>query len=103
MKLARILTILSVCVPVFAQGVGPASFDAISLKPYKSNAPSAGEYSLSRVAASGLKGGPGTSSPERITATGITLQRLVAAAYGVLGDQVSGPAWMTELDYLFAA
>ena len=118
-KLIRVLAYLSNCVPGLTQNQSampatppPAisqaasntaeiSFDALSLKPYRSSsAPvSAGEYSLSRVTASGLRGGPGTSNPGRITATGITLQRLVAAAYGVLIDQVSGPDWITETEY----
>jgi uncharacterized protein (TIGR03435 family) len=115
-KLAKALTILSVCVPALAQGVTPPAsaaessskpsinFDVISLKLDRSSPPlSAGEYSASRVAASSLRGGPGTKDPERMTATGITLQRLVAAAYGVLADQVSGPAWISETQYILEA
>ncbi len=121
-NLVRVLALFSVSVPALTQNqsvppsasaaaslqevstTGPINFDVISLKPYKSSAPvSAGEYSVSRVAASSLRGGPGTNNPERITATGITLQRLVAAAYGVLSDQVSGPAWITETEYVLEA
>lgn len=101
----HLFAILAISVPALAQGVTPsASFDAISLKLYTSSATlSAGEYSAGRVAASGLKGGPGTKDPERMTATGITLQRLVAAAYGVMSDQVSGPSWITETEYSLEA
>src|SRR5215831_10421100 len=104
-KLVGVLMIFSVRMPALAQNQGVPSantgplinFDVISLKPYTSSGPvMAGEYSASRVAASNLRGGPGTSNPEHITATGITLQRLVAAAYGVLSDQVSGPGWINE-------
>src|SRR5579863_3904446 len=110
------VTILAVCVPAFGQSTTPpapaaessrkasTNFDVISLKLYRSSAPpSAGEYSASRVAASSLRGGPGTKDPERMTATGITLQRLVAAAFGVLSDQVSGPAWISETEYIVEA
>jgi uncharacterized protein (TIGR03435 family) len=121
-KLFRVLTLFSVSLPALTQDrsvppsapattssqeasiARPTNFDVISLKPYKSSTPvSAGEYSVSRVAASSLRGGPGTNNPERITAIGITLQRLAAAAYGVLSDQVSGPAWITETEYLLEA
>ena len=81
-----------------------AEFDAISLRPYRSGGPIAGgEFSASQEAASSLKGGPGTADPERIAATGITLTGLVAAAYGVLSDQVLGPGWIGDERYVLQA
>lgn len=111
-KLAMI--IFAAAVPALTQNQGspsvtstsaqPLNFDVISLKLYKPDyPPSPGEYSARRVAASSLRGGPGTKDPERMTATGITLQRLVAAAYGVLSDQVSGPPWVAETEYILEA
>jgi uncharacterized protein (TIGR03435 family) len=79
-------------------------FDAISLKPYQSSRPlGPSEFSADRVAAASLRGGPGTADPGLITATGITLRELVAAAYGMLSEQVSGPPWIADSTYALAA
>jgi len=40
-----------------------------------------------------LQGGPGTADPGQIAYRGITLLYLVATAYGVKSNQVSGPDW----------
>lgn len=45
-----------------------------------------------------LRGGPGTSDPERITYQRVTFERVLYAVYGLDFDQVSGPPWIgTEL------
>lgn len=44
----------------------------------------------------GQRGGPGTSDPGRITFGRTTLMLLLAKAYGVPADQISGPAWMSD-------
>lgn len=90
---------------VAGQALPPvAEFDAISLRPYRSSGPiGGGEFSASREATSSLKGGPGTADPERIAATGITLRGLIAAAYGVLSDQVLGPGWIGDERYVLQA
>ncbi len=41
-----------------------------------------------------FSGGPGSSDPERITYAGTTLEILIQEAYGVEGDQISGPDWL---------
>lgn len=41
-----------------------------------------------------MRGGPGTSDPERITYERQFLPRLLNAAYGFDFDQMSGPAWL---------
>jgi uncharacterized protein (TIGR03435 family) len=46
-----------------------------------------------------LQGGPGTSDPERITDSRVTLQRLLKEAYGVDFDQIQGPAWIADEKY----
>jgi uncharacterized protein (TIGR03435 family) len=97
--------LLAMTALVAGQAPAPAAeFDAISLRPYRSSSPIAGgELSASQAAASSLKGGPGTADPERIAATGITLRGLVAAAYGVLSDQVLGPGWIGDERYVLQA
>lgn len=44
-------------------------------------------------------GGVGTSSPGRITYRGTWLPPLIAEAFGVRTDQVTGPAWLTTERY----
>jgi uncharacterized protein (TIGR03435 family) len=45
-----------------------------------------------------MRGGPGTSAPERITFERQPLVRLLNVAYGLDYDQISGPGWIgTEL------
>jgi uncharacterized protein (TIGR03435 family) len=48
---------------------------------------------------SGMHGGPGTPDPGRIDYTNVSLKGLVASAYGVQTDQVSGPAWLDSARY----
>ncbi|HEY6341446.1 MAG TPA: TIGR03435 family protein [Bryobacteraceae bacterium] len=97
--------LLAMIALVAGQALPPvAEFDAISLRPYRSSGPiQGGELSASQAAASSLRGGPGTADPERIAATGITLRGLVAAAFGVLSDQVLGPGWIGDERYVLQA
>jgi uncharacterized protein (TIGR03435 family) len=44
----------------------------------------------------GVRGGPGSTDPGRITYTRATLTDLIMRAYDVWTDQVSGPAWTKE-------
>ena len=46
-----------------------------------------------------FQGGPGTKDPLRIRYTGVTLQQLLARAYGLELQQVSGPAWIANDRY----
>jgi uncharacterized protein (TIGR03435 family) len=46
-----------------------------------------------------MRGGPGTSSPERINYSGVTLMMLITRVYGVNRIQVSGPGWLSEERY----
>lgn len=41
-------------------------------------------------------GGPGTPSPTRLTCTDATLAMLIALAYDLQSDQISGPDWITH-------
>lgn len=47
----------------------------------------------------GVRGGPGTNDPGRITWSGATLKNLLMAAYDVRSYQVSGPAWLDTERY----
>ena len=40
-----------------------------------------------------VRGGAGTSSPERLTYERATIRQLLMAAYGVQRDQIKGPDW----------
>jgi uncharacterized protein (TIGR03435 family) len=91
----------------WSQPAPPAAafdFDAISLKADQvTHSPGLAEFSATAAEASRIKGGPGTADPERITATGITLQGLITAAYGVSNEQVSGPGWISDSKYVLEA
>lgn len=50
-----------------------------------------------------FSGGPGSSDPERITYERTTLEVLIQGAYGVLPDQISGPAWLRTETYAVTA
>lgn len=66
-------------------------FDAVSVKP-------AG----TRGGATGLRGGPGSNDPGRITAPQIAPAYLIFIAYDLWSDQLQGPAWITnDTDHLF--
>jgi uncharacterized protein (TIGR03435 family) len=46
-----------------------------------------------------FRGGPGTSNPTRINYSPVTLKMLLARAYNVKDDQISGPRWLDERLY----
>jgi uncharacterized protein (TIGR03435 family) len=49
------------------------------------------------------RGGPGTADPGRIFYSRVTLLELLTVAYGVRGDQVSGPDWLQTERYTINA
>jgi len=51
----------------------------------------------------GMRGGPGTSDPERITIESLPLRRILIAAYGVETDQIAGPGWIDTERYSISA
>jgi uncharacterized protein (TIGR03435 family) len=71
---------------VFAQTPSEQKFEVASVK-------------IMNDGTGGVHGGPGTSSPERITYSGVTLMSLVMKAYKVRGFQVSGPEWLIHDRY----
>jgi uncharacterized protein (TIGR03435 family) len=51
-----------------------------------------------------MRGGPGTTDPERIAFGGVTLRRLIMAAYGVNHlDEIAGPGWIVSERYAVTA
>lgn len=67
---------------------GPAQFDVASLK----RAASPGGFES-------LHGGPGTSDPELASAISASLNQLLQRAYGLKGDQILGPGWLSSEFY----
>jgi len=80
-----LLCIIALAVPGLAQRPRP-EFDAASVKAFDPQG----------SAPIGQRGGPGTSDPGRITFGRTTLMLLLAKAYGLPADQISGPAWMSD-------
>jgi uncharacterized protein (TIGR03435 family) len=66
------------------------SFEAASIKPV---GPSAGQIRSS------MRGGPGTSDPDRIIFTNVTLMSVVLRAYDVKPYQATGPDWLSSQRY----
>jgi uncharacterized protein (TIGR03435 family) len=46
-----------------------------------------------------MKGGPGTNDPERITYSRISILTILLNAFGVAVDQLSGPSWISNMDF----
>ncbi len=51
----------------------------------------------------GFEGGPGTQDPGRINYHGVSLKALLARAYQVKPDQISGPGWLGSERYTIVA
>ena len=70
-------------------------------------APSSPEFEVASVklasSGNGFRGGPGTSSPERITYSGVPLLQLIIRAYGVPSFQISGTEWLSSERYEIVA
>ncbi len=88
MKLAAIVALLTPCLGLAQAGDSKVAFEAASVKP-------AGPAAGNEVSGA-MRGGPGTSDPGRITVRRGTLSELLARAYDVQRDQISGPAWIED-------
>jgi uncharacterized protein (TIGR03435 family) len=82
-QLAGTVLILGSC--ILADGQGQIQFDAATIK-------------LDQLGpgAFGMKGGPGTNDPGRVTWRKVWLRELVAKAFDVDPRNVSGPAWISR-------
>jgi uncharacterized protein (TIGR03435 family) len=56
-----------------------------------------------RLAFTVMEGGPGTATPERIHYKGVSLMNLVTEAFGLYSDQVFGPRWLINDQYVLDA
>jgi uncharacterized protein (TIGR03435 family) len=74
----------------YGQAEAPLAFEVASVKPASSSDGSVG---------SSMRGGPGTSDPERITFTNVTLIAVILRAYAVKPYQVTGPDWLSSARY----
>ena len=90
MKLAVIVALFTPCLGFAQAGDSKVTFEAASVKPAGPAVP--GEVS------GGMHGGPGTTDPGRITIHRGTLSELLARAYDVQRDQISGPEWIEDRD-----
>jgi uncharacterized protein (TIGR03435 family) len=83
---------LAIIVALFGTYLGLAqtnlAFEAASVKP--AGPPVSNEVN------GAMHGGPGTTDPGRISIHRATLSDLLARAYGVQRDQISGPAWIED-------
>ncbi|HWC98373.1 MAG TPA: TIGR03435 family protein [Candidatus Sulfopaludibacter sp.] len=68
-------------------------FEVASVKPAPPNG----------VGDTNSRGGPGTSDPGQVTYERTWLRNLVADAYGVRADQITGPDWINTEAYTIAA
>ena len=66
-----------------------AAFDAASVKPCGTPIPGI---------TSAIRGGPETDDPGRISYTRISPKLVLMKAFGVLNDQIVGPAWLDDSD-----
>lgn len=89
-------TLAAQSAPATCAAVSPEAakmqFDAVLVKPADA-----------RGGSTGIKGGPGSNDPGRITALRIPPAYLVLIAYDLWSDQLQGPAWISnDTDHLFA-
>jgi uncharacterized protein (TIGR03435 family) len=88
-RVRRCLLLAVFCCVSYGQPAASLAFDVASVRPAaqsSSHPPS-------------IRGGPGTSDPERIVFTNVNLMSVLQRAYGVKSYQVVGPAWLTSLRY----
>lgn len=83
-RLILFLLLLAGSDTAVAQNPGSLRFEVASVKPA---GPERDGPAVYRV-------GPGTDDPERITFERQSMLRLLAVAYGVDWDQISGPPWL---------
>jgi uncharacterized protein (TIGR03435 family) len=97
-------TSLTVAVAFSILTASGQEFEAASVKP--ADKQDRGQFpNLSGPAAEivGFEGGPGTQDPGRIRYRGVSLKMLLARAYKVRPDQISGPGWLGSERYTIEA
>jgi uncharacterized protein (TIGR03435 family) len=79
-------------------------FDVAAVKPVA--APDLGRLAMLPASVTedrGFDGGPGSKDPGRINYHEVTLKSLLAKAYDVKSDQISGPSWLGSEHYTIQA
>ena len=79
------------------------SFEVASVKPVAPDGPTRGMLPLGVVEQIGFRGGPGSKNPGRIDYSGVTLKMLLARAYNLRPEQISGSGWLDTQRYEIVA
>jgi uncharacterized protein (TIGR03435 family) len=82
------------CVAAFGQTVAGPVFDAASIKV---SDPALGNQMIP------VRGGPGSSDPDRVAYTNISLPSMLYYAYGFAGREIVGPSWLGSGKFDIAA
>jgi uncharacterized protein (TIGR03435 family) len=83
---AALIVIFAISFAQAQPGGDSSSFEVVSIKPPA--LPNGGPFYI------GIRGGPGTSDPGRMTFSHVTLARLVTQAFGIYAFQLSCPDWL---------
>jgi uncharacterized protein (TIGR03435 family) len=81
----RFAFVVIFCVSAFGQSVAGPVFEAVSVK---ASDPKYGDQGFP------VRGGPGSTDPNLVVYTNISLRTMLYYAYGVAGNQIAGPAWL---------
>lgn len=90
--------LLSARIAVFGQGAATQTPDPklqFEVASVKISPPIVGN---TRPALMGMRGGPGTADPGQLTLGYMTMKNILAQAFGVKANQVTGPAWLDKTD-----
>lgn len=79
----------------YCQPPAPLAFEVATVKP--------AAVSPGALIPSSMRGGPGTSDPERLVFSNVTLLSVLQRAYHAKPYQITGPAWLTSSRYDIAA
>jgi uncharacterized protein (TIGR03435 family) len=102
--LIAILIALSVLTASGQTAVGTPEFEVASVKPADKQARDQFRNVPGPVAEMmGFEGGPGTKDPGRIFYHGVSLKMVLARAYNMRPEQISGPSWLGSERYTIEA
>lgn len=78
-----------------AQETAKPAFEVISIRPGTGRPVTVNGMQI----VGAMRGGPGSSDPERFTGNSVSLRDLVLSAYGINRHQLSGPGWIETARY----
>lgn len=87
----RGLLLPTICSVLYSQSSPPLAFEVASVK--------SADASQDARLPSLMRGGPGTSDPERIVFSNVSLFSVLQRAYNVKSYQIAGPAWLPSARY----